>query len=31
MAIVNESFKQEIEALTGRRMKDKKMARPATP
>ena len=29
MAIGNESFKQEIEALTGRRMKDKKMGRPA--
>ncbi len=25
----NEQFKQEIEALTGRRMKDKKMGRPA--
>jgi hypothetical protein len=24
MAIGNESFKQELEALTGRRMKDKK-------
>jgi|TARA_B110000902_G_C14247097_1_gene564694 putative transposase len=29
MAIGNEPFKQEIEALTGRRMKDKKMGRPA--
>jgi hypothetical protein len=34
MAIGNEQFKQEIEALTGRRMKDKKtgqkMGRPAS-
>ena len=29
MAIGNESFKQEIEALTGTRMKHKKMGRPA--
>jgi putative transposase len=31
MAIGNEQFKQEIEALTGRIMKDKKMGRPANP
>jgi putative transposase len=31
MAIGNEQFKQEIEALTGTRMKDKKMGRPANP
>jgi putative transposase len=31
MAIGNEQFKQEIEALTGRRMKGKKMGRPANP
>jgi hypothetical protein len=29
MAIGNEQFKQEIEALTGRRMKDKKTGHPA--
>jgi putative transposase len=31
MAIRNEQFKQAIEALTGRRMEDKKMGRPANP
>jgi putative transposase len=31
MAIGNEQFKQEIEALTGTRMKGKKMGRPANP
>ena len=31
MVIGNEQFKQEIEALTGTRMKGKKMGRPANP
>jgi hypothetical protein len=31
MAIGNEQFKQEVEALIGTRMKDKKMGRPANP
>jgi hypothetical protein len=31
MAIGNVQFKQAIEALTGRRIKDKKMGRPSNP
>ncbi|MFT5674507.1 MAG: putative transposase [Paraglaciecola sp.] len=31
MAIGNEQFKEEIEALTGRRMTEQKMGRPLTP
>jgi hypothetical protein len=31
MTVSNEQLKQAIEALTGRRMEDKKMGRPANP